>query len=216
MRVISVLLGIAVVAFLLWPNMIPIGFSGVWWASHQARAPAEPSAPAPEVISAKPPMLPAKHALTNPAEPATAEEKTGMITPKAETKLYRRVIVRDGGTLEAGGAVIRLAGIAAHGAEDTCEDARGKIWPCGAAAKAALAKLVRARAVTCTLLKSGERNIFSGKHTIVARCSLGGTDLSAWMVRQGWAEPQEPNEAPLIEAAQAAKKERLGLWRDGN
>jgi endonuclease YncB( thermonuclease family) len=40
-------------------------------------------------------------------------------------------------------------------------------------------------------------------------------DLSTWVLRQGWAEPKDA-EGPLAEAATAAKKERLGLWRDGD
>jgi endonuclease YncB( thermonuclease family) len=121
--------------------------------------------------------------------------------------------VRDSGTLEADGAVIKLAGIAAREAEAACKDERGKTWPCGAAAKAALAKLIRARAVTCAVTKTGDRNVFNGEQSMFARCSVGGTDLAAWMVRQGWAEPNDANEAAFAEAAAAAKKERLGLWR---
>jgi endonuclease YncB( thermonuclease family) len=233
MRILSVLLGIAVIGFLLWPNMIPLGFSGIWWASQRAHDPPKPPppAPAPEAIKAKPSAPPATHALTNPTEPplaksapdklnaeplAAAEDpvKTGAVTSKAETKLYRRVMVRDGGTLEAEGAIIRLAGISAREADASCKDERGKNWPCGAAAKAALAKLIRTRAVTCTIATSGERNIFSGAHTILARCAVAGTDLSAWMVRQGWAEPDASDNKPaLAEAAATAKKERLGFWQ---
>jgi len=32
-------------------------------------------------------------------------------------------------------------------------------------------------------------------------------------VRQGWAEPKDANEPALAEAAEAAKDERLGMWR---
>ncbi len=87
-------------------------------------------------------------------------------------------------------------GITARDANATCQDTRDKTWPCGSAAKAALARLIRARAVTCTLLKR-EHNIMN------MRCSIGGTDLSAWMVRQGWAEPKA-NETALVQAAEAA------------
>jgi endonuclease YncB( thermonuclease family) len=70
-----------------------------------------------------------------------------------------------------------------------------------------LTRLIRARAVTCVLPKGGEHNIF------IARCSVGGTDLSTWMVRQGWATPKEPKEPALSAAAEAAQAEKIGLWR---
>jgi len=135
------------------------------------------------------------------------KDKTGALTPQAKTKRYYRVTVRDGGTLQSGGVVIRLSGIAARDADATCKDDQGKSWHCGAAAKAALMRLIRARAVTCELPKRGEHNIF------LARRSVAGTDLSTWLVRQGWATPREPNEPALAEAAAAAKSEKLGLWR---
>jgi endonuclease YncB( thermonuclease family) len=227
-RIVSILLGAAVTIMLLWPVAIPLGFGEIWWTSRQDQTSSKAQGDAvPAPLETKP------AAATNPAEAkpealnkdraeprhqgaaGKESDKTGAIAPnpplapapQAETKLYRHVAVRDGGTLAADGAVIKLAGIAAREASATCKDARGKTWRCGAEAKAALAKLIRARAVTCTLPKSGEHNIF------VARCSVGGTDLSGWMVRQGWAEPKDTNEDSLAEAAAAAKKEGIGLWR---
>jgi endonuclease YncB( thermonuclease family) len=55
--------------------------------------------------------------------------------------------VPDSGTLEAGDVVIKLSGIVAHKADAQCQDKNGKNWPCGTAAKAALRRLIRARAV---------------------------------------------------------------------
>src|SRR6185437_14631638 len=86
-------------------------------------------------------------------------------------------------------------------------DERGKNWPCGAAAKVALRRLIRARAVVCDLPEPGEQKSFT------ARCAVSGTDLSTWMVRQGWAKPNDPPEPALADAAEAAKSERIGLWR---
>jgi endonuclease YncB( thermonuclease family) len=51
------------------------------------------------------------------------------------------------------------------------------------------------------------------KQGFTARCSVGSTDLSTWMVRQGWAKPKEPTEPALADAARAAQSERIGLWR---
>lgn len=130
------------------------------------------------------------------------------IQPKLTKKIYYRVIVSDSGTLEAGDVVIRLNGIVASKADAQCHDKQGKNWPCGAAGKTALRRLVRARAVVCDLPEPGEQKSFT------ARCAVSGTDLSTWMVRQGWAKPNDPPEPALADAAEAAKSERIGLWQE--
>ncbi len=135
------------------------------------------------------------------------EEAPPKTKPVRATKLYYKVVVRDGGTLEAGGNVITLAGIAARGAEDSCEDELGKAWNCGAAARTAMTRLIRGRAVTCTLPPGGEAKAFA------AACSVGDTDLAEWMVSQGWAEPSEPAGLAMKGAANAARAQRLGIWR---
>jgi len=130
------------------------------------------------------------------------------IQPKPTKKIYYRVIVSDSGTLEAGDVVIKLNGIVASKADAQCHDKQGKNWTCGAAAKTALRRLVRARAVVCDLPEPGEQKSFT------ARCAVSGTDLSTWMVRQGWAKPNDPPEPALADAAEAAKSERIGLWQE--
>ena len=130
------------------------------------------------------------------------------IQPKLTKKIYYRVIVSDSGRLEAGDVVIRLNGIVASKADAQCHDKQGKNWSCGAAAKTALRRLVRARAVVCDLPEPGEQKSFT------ARCAVSGTDLSTWMVRQGWAKPNDPPEPALADAAEAAKSERIGLWQE--
>ncbi len=218
-RILSIVLGAAVMVFVLWPVTIPVGFGEVWWASQQAqsRLDAPPAAPSEPPVAAEPqaaPVAPSSAPATPDMSPPRQPDQTAALdqaptsaSPPAVTKLYRRVTVRDGGTLHADGVVIRLAGIAAREATATCKDERGKAWPCGIAAKTALTRLIRSRAVTCTLPKGGEHNI------IVASCSVGGVDLATWMVRQGWAAPKEPADPALAEAATAAKGERLGVWR---
>jgi endonuclease YncB( thermonuclease family) len=238
-RIFSILLGIAI-TFLLWPVAVPLGFGEVWWASQKAQsqsdakpvpseAPPEvvppPPAPPPQAASPLPAPAPAPEqqavepssSSSEPVEPSnTAKpEQSAALEDKNEpaptvptvTKLYYRITVRDGRTLQSGGVVIRLSGLAARDADATCKSAKGKTWPCGAEAKAALTRLIRTRAVSCEVPKGKEQK------EIVARCSLAGADLSTWMVRQGWAEPQDANEPALAEAAKAAKQDKLGLWR---
>ena len=130
------------------------------------------------------------------------------IKPKPTKKTYYRVIVPDSGTLEAGDVVIKLNGIVASKADAQCQNEKGKSWPCGVAAKTALRQLIRARAVVCDLPGPGKQKSFT------ARCAVSGTDLSTWLVRQGWAKPNDLPEPALADAAEAAKSERVGVWQE--
>ena len=116
----------------------------------------------------------------------------------------------DAVTLEAGApndkVVIRLEGIRARAPDDTCKTKKGKTWPCGAKAKAALMQLIRSRAVTCSVPQGGEINDFA------ARCSVMDQDLSSWLVRRGWATPEDGAQE-FAKALEAAKTEKLGLWQ---
>jgi endonuclease YncB( thermonuclease family) len=188
--VASILFGLAVVALFLWQ-----GSEGNRVAKHSAQFLSR--------LTEAPQAAKQIHSVPKPLQ-AKAE-----IKPKPTTKIYYRVMVPDSGTLEAGDVVIKLNGIVPRKAEDQCQDEKGKNWPCGAAAKAALRRLIRARAVVCDLPEPSEQKSFR------ARCAVSGTDLSSWMVRQGWAKPNDPPEPGVADGAEAAKSEHIGLWRRG-
>jgi endonuclease YncB( thermonuclease family) len=193
--VASILFGLAVVALFLWQ-----GSEENRLAKRSAQSLSRPTTERPQAarLPQQVHSVPGRHTSERPPQ-AEAE-----IKPKPTTKIYYRVTVPDSGTLEAGDVVIKLNGIVARKADVQCQDEKGKSWPCGVAAKAALRRLIRARAVVCDLPEPSEQNSFT------ARCTVAGTDLSSWMVRQGWAEPKEPT---LVEAAQLARSEKIGLWR---
>jgi endonuclease YncB( thermonuclease family) len=231
-RILSILLGLAVIVLLLWPINIPLGFGQAWWAKEiaakrqgAAQSAAEP-APAPASTAALPAQqaapAPQVHAVPDPAaappkpymlasEKAEAERLAALQKAKEAapppTKLYYKVQVIDAGTIQSGGIVITLDGINAGDAKATCKNAKGKSWGCGAAGRIALARLIRTRAVSCALPAGGEQKAFA------ARCSVAGTDLSTWVVREGWANPKGTSEKTLADAEDAAKKEKIGLWR---
>ncbi|HZP09407.1 hypothetical protein [Methyloceanibacter sp.] len=240
-RILSILLGLAVVALLLWPINIPLGFGQAWWAKEmaakregsnaatpptaspavaagsQAAGPAPAAAPPAQQVTS----TPQTHAVADPApspEPVPAAEKDESArvaalqkdaspTPKPRTKLYYKVQVIDAGTIGSGGIVITLDGITARDAKASCKDAKGRPWSCGSAGRIALTRLIRTRAVSCTLPAGGEQKTFT------ARCSVAGTDLSTWVVRQGWANPKDGSEKALADAEGAAKKDKVGIWR---
>jgi endonuclease YncB( thermonuclease family) len=178
-------------------------------------APPPPAPSPPEAPKAAEPADPKTHMLA--AEKAEAERNAALqqkaaTPPQRETKRYFKVRVRDAGTLEAGllptdTVLIRLEGIDAREADETCKKENGASWPCGAKARAALTLFIRYRAVTCTVPQGGEAKDFA------ARCSVMGQDLSTWLVRQGWAMPQKDAKPDLAKALDAAKSEHLGLWQ---
>lgn len=127
--------------------------------------------------------------------------------PLLRPKRFYRVVVQDGGSLKAGETTIKLAEIEVERLAGSCEDSRGHAWPCGRAARSALTRLIRGRAVMCHVPTKGEHK------SLVARCSVGGKDLSFWMVAQGWAKPKQSTQAAFKEAAEAARERRLGIWR---
>ena len=171
----------------------------------QAAATATPQSTAPMAIGQE------KH-LRLAREEAEAERNAKLaeqhaIKPASPVKLHYRVKVRDGGTLEDNGVVIRLSNIEAREADGRCTDKNGKDWACGSAARVALTKFIRYRAVSCGLPESGATTDY------VASCTVGGVDLSVWMVRQGWAKPKPDADKALADAAEAAKVAQLGIWR---
>jgi endonuclease YncB( thermonuclease family) len=169
-------------------------------------------APAPAPQSPAPATLGQEKHLRLAREEAEAERDAKLAqqhatTPASALKLHYRVKVRDGGTLEDNGVVIRLANIEAREADGRCTDKNGKDWACGSAARVALTKFIRYRAVSCGLPEDGAKTDY------VASCTVGGVDLSVWMVRQGWAKPKPDADKALADAADAAKLAGLGIWR---
>ncbi len=210
-RLLTALVGLALIWF-LWPfggdtevvKMVEPPPTG-----HQGRL---FTTPLPDDPPAKATQASPKDDAAGPAD----EDKTAALAPEAAqeprsklkaTRFYR-VVVRDGGTLETrGDLVIKLEGIDAYAADETCKDAKGRKWSCGKSAQIALTRLIRGRAVVCKVPAA------SKVKSVTARCTLAGTDLSTWMVTQGWAKPAAATEPKLAKAADAARKKKIGVWR---
>uniref|UniRef100_UPI0022EAB59B thermonuclease family protein n=1 Tax=Falsiroseomonas oryzae TaxID=2766473 RepID=UPI0022EAB59B len=94
--------------------------------------------------------------------------------------LVGRPEVVDADTLAIGSARVRLAGLDAPEAAQTC--ARGGVaWACGQDATLALRRFLQAETVRC--VPEG-RDRFD---RILARCWAGDADIGAWLVREGLA-----------------------------
>jgi len=124
----------------------------------------------------------------------------------AHAQITGRAAVIDGDTIELQGQRIRLWGIDAPEGRQTCQR-RGSDYRCGQEAANALDRHINARPVVC-MQQDVDRY---GR--VVARCSVGGSDLGAWLVRRGLAirYPEYAGRAYIVEEA-SARLGRRGVW----
>jgi endonuclease YncB( thermonuclease family) len=117
-----------------------------------------------------------------------------------------RIRVIDGDTLDVGGARIRLYGIDAPEADQTCETRQGQSWACGAWVSREVRARYQGKTARCTALDTDRYG------RIVARCLVGGQDMAAALVAEGlaFAYRRYAMDYDLIEK-QAAAADR-GIW----
>jgi endonuclease YncB( thermonuclease family) len=112
----------------------------------------------------------------------------------------------DGDSLRMGGRSIRLDGIDAPEWDQTCLDAGGRTWRCGQAAKQALRERLRGQTVRCHPRATDRYG------RTIAACTLAdGSDINAWMVRQGFAIASGFGGLYAAEEAEA-KAAKRGIW----
>ena len=120
----------------------------------------------------------------------------------------------DGDTLRVGGVRVRLAGIDAPEASQTCFRAQqanlgtsGLSWACGQHATAVMrAMLARDPVVTCHA-QAADRY---GRTIAVCRNKDG--DLGGRLVAQGLAVAYRRYSSAYVDQEEAAKAEKLGIW----
>jgi endonuclease YncB( thermonuclease family) len=114
--------------------------------------------------------------------------------------------VIDGDTIALGSRHVRLQGIDAPETDQVCLDAQGERWTCGIAARERLSAHIAGRAITCA--SQGEDRY--GR--TLATCSASGENLSAWMVREGWALAYVQYSREYVADEAAARTQRRGMW----
>jgi endonuclease YncB( thermonuclease family) len=112
----------------------------------------------------------------------------------------------DGDTVQIGATKIRFAGIDAPETDQVCLDAKGERWACGITSRDELVKYSAGREWECDLTGSDRYGRSLGK------CFVEGEDISAWMVRSGWALSfvRYSHEYDMDEVA--AREAKAGLW----
>lgn len=109
----------------------------------------------------------------------------------------------DGETLALGDRIVRLSGMAAPMRGERCQRADGAAFDCGAAATAALTRLVAGRAVSCRIV--GRDGFGRG----IGQCEANGTDLAGSLVGDGFAVATG---GALRASERAARAGDRGFW----
>jgi hypothetical protein len=104
-----------------------------------------------------------------------------------------------------GGTPLRLAGIEAHESEQRCGRGSNR-WRCRSVAETVLSRLVNSRTVACVLSGSDEAGRTLG------RCTVGGTDVAAELVRQGYVFAESGLLARYAGEEREARAAKAGLW----
>ncbi|AYG58029.1 thermonuclease family protein [Rhizobium jaguaris] len=110
------------------------------------------------------------------------------------------------GILTIAGKNVQLPGIIPTDVDRMCTGPNGKSWPCGAAARTAFRMYLRGRTIDCDLPSP------TWQGTVTGACRYVRVDLSEWLVRFGWAEPEAGS--PLVALAEQAKQQKRGIYGD--
>ena len=114
--------------------------------------------------------------------------------------------IHDGDTVKIGQTKLRLSGMDAPETDQICLNADGQKWACGIAARDALIKYSNGQIWECTTTGDG------GYKRSLAKCFIEGEDVSAWMVRSGWALSYVRYSHDYDAAETAARNIGAGLW----
>lgn len=127
------------------------------------------------------------------------------LLPEQTTEGAVKVI--DGDSLHVGGQEVRLLGIDAPEARQTCTDEAGTEWPCGREATRTLQRLTSSAEVTCT---GNEHDKYD---RLLAHCLAGELDLNGEMVRLGFAISEDQQGYAYGDRQSEARAARRGIWR---
>jgi endonuclease YncB( thermonuclease family) len=140
--------------------------------------------------------------------PARPDSKTGQKQKHSEPIPGSVVFatVSDDGTITADGNVLNFTGVKRIASDALCESANGR-WACGLRAFVALRNLVHGKEIKCEVLPRKTHS----------RCYRDRTDVSEWLLGEGWALYDDTAEDEnLAAAARNAEKNARGIWANGS
>jgi endonuclease YncB( thermonuclease family) len=112
----------------------------------------------------------------------------------------------DADTVYASSTKIRLNGIDAPEMDQVCIDAAGKDWKCGIDARKKLQVFAHDRPWDCDLTGTDVYRRHLGS------CTVGGEDVSRWLVRNGWALAFRRYSTAYVADEDYAREHKNGLW----
>ena len=130
------------------------------------------------------------------------------LTFSARADITGKPVAVDGDTIAIGNERIRLYGIVAPRVNQTCT-VDGKEWACGQEATFALAFEMAEHWIAC----KGDQRDEQGR--LMAVCTMGPYDLSALMVRNGWALADRRQSMDYVDEENEARNARRGIWKGG-
>ncbi len=136
----------------------------------------------------------------------STERTTGHKIRIADATLTGSARVIDGDTLEIRGSRIRLHGIDAPERAQRCRSG-GRFWSCGREATRALVRRIGSHPVAC---EARDRDRYG---RVIAVCRVGGKDVNAWMVAEGWALAYRKYSRRYVAQERAARAAKRGVWR---
>jgi endonuclease YncB( thermonuclease family) len=116
-------------------------------------------------------------------------------------------VVIDGDTVRVGEVRVRLHGIDAPEATQTCHASQGGSWACGMQATHALQALLANQDISCQAITVDRYG------RIVARCFVGNVDIQADLVRRGLAWAFVKYSTDYVAQEREAKDARRGIWQ---
>ena len=143
--------------------------------------------------------------LPQPSPTVTTSPTTKTTEQRPSEDLIGQASVIDGDTIDIHGTRIRFNGIDAPESRQTCE-ADGKNYLCGQKAAIALSDFIGNHTVSCK--KTGTDRY----RRVIAKCFADGTDLSKWMVLQGWAIAYRKYSMDYVAAEERARNQKAGIW----
>ncbi|GLK65170.1 thermonuclease family protein [Paracoccus kondratievae] len=126
--------------------------------------------------------------------------------PASANKIVGQASVIDGDTIEIHGQRIRLSGIDAPEAGQTCWSADKKPWRCGQEAAFALADKIGRAIVHCA---PAGRDRY---RRTLAQCRIGNLDLGSWLIRTGRAVRYYDRAGAYRSDEEAARARGQGIW----